>query len=146
MWQSLKILNVFNTLTLQQVFWKTKAFLKKLDSHFLVECTKIENASFRFETALSEANIKTNRIGSSKWQNEPILKNGVLPLTTLFFWKFCYSLRTYYEELIWCTNYANVHILFVSTGVLFEGFFSVWVSLRNLYKSFLSGRKVCSKG
>ena len=28
MWQSLKILNDFNTLTLKQVFWKRKPFLK----------------------------------------------------------------------------------------------------------------------
>ena len=47
-----------------------------------------------------------------KWwlQNGPITKNGVLPATTLFFWKFCFSLRTPYKELICCTNNPNVHI------------------------------------
>ena len=25
-------------------------------------------------------------------------------------WKFCFSKRTSYDELIWCTNYPNVHI------------------------------------
>ena len=55
----------------------------------------------------------------------------MLPVTTLFFWKFCSSLRTYHETiiriiiiyckariiiscsykgLIWCTNYTNVYI------------------------------------
>ena len=33
-------------------------------------------------------------------QNGPIKKNGVLPVTTLFFGKFCFSLRTSYKELI----------------------------------------------
>ena len=26
------------------------------------------------------------------------------------FWKFCFSLRTFYKELIWCTNDPNAHI------------------------------------
>ena len=54
MWQSLQIFNVFNTLTLQKIFWKTKS-----EYRFLVENTKIENASFPYKTAVSEGNIKT---------------------------------------------------------------------------------------
>ena len=34
---------------------------------FLVESTKIESATFPHKTALSEANVKTNRMGSTKW-------------------------------------------------------------------------------
>ena len=30
-------------------------------------------------------------------QNEPITKNEVLPVSTLFFRKFCFSTRTYYK-------------------------------------------------
>ena len=59
--------NVFNTLTLEQVFWKTKTFFKKLEYHLLVETTKIESGSFPFKTALSEVNIKTNRMATTKW-------------------------------------------------------------------------------
>ena len=33
-------------------------------------------------------------------QNGPIAVNGVLPVTTLFFREFCFSLRTSYKELI----------------------------------------------
>ena len=62
----MKILNVFNTLTLIQIFWKTKTFFKKLEYRFLVETTKIENTSFPFKTALSEANVKTNRMATTK--------------------------------------------------------------------------------
>ena len=58
---------VFNILTLKQIFWKTKAFLKKLEYRFLVETTKIQNTLFPFKTALSEANVKTNRMATIEW-------------------------------------------------------------------------------
>ena len=51
----------FETLTL----WKMKTFFKKLEYRFLVESTKIENASFPHKTAISDANVKTNRIVST---------------------------------------------------------------------------------
>ena len=57
----------FQYLTLKQIFWKTKTFFKKLEYRFLVETTKIENTSFPFKTALSEANFKTNRMATTKW-------------------------------------------------------------------------------
>ena len=65
MWQSVEILNVFNTLTLIQIFWKTRTFVKKLENYFLVETTKIENTSFPLRTALSETNVKTNRMAAT---------------------------------------------------------------------------------
>ena len=66
-WQSVKILNVFSTLNLKQIFWKTKTFFKKLEYRFLVERTKIKNASFSYKNAISEANAKTNSMVSTKW-------------------------------------------------------------------------------
>ena len=66
MWQSVEILNVLNILTLIQIFWKTETFFKKLEYRFLVETTKIENKSFPFKTALSEANVKRNRMATTK--------------------------------------------------------------------------------
>ena len=62
----MKVLNVFNTLTLIQIFWKTKNFFKKLEYRFLVETTEIEK-TFSFKTALSKANVKTNRMATKKW-------------------------------------------------------------------------------
>ena len=47
-------------------FLKTKTFLKKLEYRFLAEGTKSENASFPYKTATSEANVKTNRMVSTK--------------------------------------------------------------------------------
>ena len=40
---------------------------KKLEYRFLVEATKIEKTSFPFKTAFSEANVKTNRMETKKW-------------------------------------------------------------------------------
>ena len=67
MWQSVEILNDSNTLTLKQIFWKTKTFFKKLENCFLVESTNIENTLFPYKTAISEADVKTNGMVSSKW-------------------------------------------------------------------------------
>ena len=64
---NLKVSNVLNTLNLKQIFWKTKTFFKKLENHFLVEAIKIENTPFPFKTALSKANVKTNRMVTTKW-------------------------------------------------------------------------------
>ena len=64
--QSLEILNVLNTLMLKPIFSKTKTFFKKLGYHFLVESTVIENATFPYKTAQSEANFKTNRMESTR--------------------------------------------------------------------------------
>ena len=63
-------------------------------------------------------------------QNEPITKNEVLPANTLFFWKFCFILRTSYKEFIWCTNNPNAHIpTFYKHWSFIWRSFSLWVSL-----------------
>ena len=51
-------------------------------------------------------------LGQIKWevQNVYIIKNRVLRLTTLFFKKFCSSVRTSSKELIKSTTNPNVHI------------------------------------
>ena len=81
-------LNVFNALSLKQIFWKTKNVFKKLEYSFLVESTKNENASFPSKTAISEASVKTNRMVN---KNGPITKNIVLPATALFFLKILFQ-------------------------------------------------------
>ena len=57
---------LFSLLSLKLIFWKTKTFSKKLEYRFLVQITKIESAIFSNKTALPEANVKTNRMGSTK--------------------------------------------------------------------------------
>ena len=95
MWQSADILNVFSTLNLKQIFWKTKTFFKKL-----------KYSSFPYKITISESNVKQILWGV---QNGPFTKNGVLPVTSSFFWRFCFNLRTSYKELIWCTNDPNAY-------------------------------------
>ena len=60
------------------IFCKTKSFFIKLEYRFLVETVKIQN-TFSFKTSLLEANVKTNRMATSKW--------------------------TYHKEWIFATNY-----------------------------------------
>ena len=66
--QSVDVLNYFNTSILKQIFWKTKIFFKKLEYCFLVESTKIENASFPYKTAISAANVKTRPITKGEYK------------------------------------------------------------------------------
>ena len=47
MWQSLEILNIFNTLTLKPIFSKSE--------------------SLPYKSSLSEANVKTNRMERTRW-------------------------------------------------------------------------------
>ena len=79
-------------------------FFKKLENSCEVENT-IESITYPYKTTLSEANVKTSRMGST---NGPITKNAALPVS--IFWIFFFSIRTSYKELIWSTNYPNVHI------------------------------------
>ena len=107
MWQWVNSLKVFNTLTLKQIFWKTKIFFKKLEYRFELKTLRLK--THHFHTKLPHQKPMIRQI---EWwlQNGPIKKNGDLPVTSLFFWKFCFSLRTSYKELVWCAKNTNVHI------------------------------------
>ena len=106
MWQSVQILSVFNSLTLKLISWKMNTFFKKLEYRFLVESTKIENASSPCKPGISEAIVKRNKMLTIIWtyQKERSFANNYF-----IFWKFCFSLRTSYAELICCTNNPNDH-------------------------------------
>ena len=62
--ENLKRFQYFN---FETDFLESEIFFKKLEYRFLVESTKIEKASFPYKTAVSEANVKTNRMVSTKW-------------------------------------------------------------------------------
>ena len=128
MWESREILNVFSTWTLKQIFWNAKTVLKKLQYRFLVESSKIENASFPYKTAILEASAKTDRIASTKWTYH---KERSFASNYVNFLKFCFILRTSYKELIWCTNNPNADICpFCERWSFIWRWFSLWVSLR----------------
>ena len=100
-------LNVFNALTLKKNFWKNQTVFKKLEYSFLVESTKIKNITSTYKTALSEANLKTNRKKCiPAVQKGPIKKRGVLPVKKS---RRFFNLRTSNKELIWWTHHPNVH-------------------------------------
>ena len=99
MWQSAKMLNVFSTLTLKQIFWKAKAFFRKMKHFFLVEGSKIENTSFPYKTETSEANVKTNKMVTTKWtyhKERSFASNYVI-----------FLLYHLYSEFFCCTNDPN---------------------------------------
>ena len=59
-------------------------------------------------------------------QNGPIKKNGVLPITTLFFKNFVSVYETLIKSLFDVpTTQMVIFILFVRTRVLFKGAFSL---------------------
>ena len=76
--------------------WKIPTFFRKLGYRFFFESTKFENAYFPYKIALSEANVKTNRMGSTKssYHKEPSFTNNYI----IFFKKKYFSLATFYKE------------------------------------------------
>ena len=129
-WQSREILSVFNTLTLKQIFWKTKTFFKKLEKSFLVESNKIENVTFPYKTALSEDNVKTKRMGRTK---QAYRKERRFTSNCFIFWKILFQyknlLRTFKNLSL--KTYPNVHThTFRNRRSFLWGSFSLWVSLK----------------
>ena len=75
-------------------FLEKERFFQKLDYHFLVERIKIENASFPYKTAISEANVKTNRMVTTKWTYHRELS---FASNYFIFLKVLFQGRTYYK-------------------------------------------------
>ena len=107
MWRPLEILTVFITLFLKLIFWKKGRFFLKTWISFLVQSTKIECTIFSDKTALPEANVKTNRIGITKWT---YYKGRSFVSNYFTFLKIFLQSRTSSKELIRCTNYPNARI------------------------------------
>ena len=79
--QPLETLRVLNTLTLKQIFWKTKTFFKKLKYHYLVRSAKTEIAKFPYKIVLSETSVGKYK---KYVQKGALTNNGVLLVTTYF--------------------------------------------------------------
>ena len=102
MLQWLKVLNLFNTLTLKQIFWKSQTLFKKLEK---LKVLRLTTQHFNIKLLCQKPMLRQIEIGV---QIGPIAKKIVLSITTLFFQKFRFSLTFLYKELIWCPNYPNV--------------------------------------
>ena len=84
-------MNILNTLILKQTLWKMDTFFKKTEvPFFLFESTKIENVSSSYKTTVPEANVKTNRMWSTKWtyHKERRFANNYFLFLFSFFEKF----------------------------------------------------------
>ena len=92
---------------------------------FWGESTKIENALFSYKTAISEANVKTNRIVSTKWTYH---KERSFASECFIFLKILISVLEPLIKSCFDVPKTQVHIsiLFVSAGILFEGYFSLY--------------------
>ena len=79
MWQSLEVLNVFNTLTLKQISGKRKAFPKNWSTVFKFKPLRLKAHHFHAKMLCQKPMLR-----QTEWrlQNEPTTKNGVLPVTT----------------------------------------------------------------
>ena len=68
-------------------FLKNKHFLKNCEYCFLVESTKIDIITFPYKIALSEANIKANRMGSTKltYHKERSFASNPFPFSKILF-------------------------------------------------------------
>ena len=61
--------------------------------HFLVDDTAIENTIFPYKNALLKSNVKTNRIGGTKWTY--LKERSFVTNFFNFFKKFNFSIRTF---------------------------------------------------
>ena len=66
---------------------KKQTLFKRLEYHFLVKSTKIDNITFSYKTALSEANFKTNRMGRTKltYHKEQSFASNHIPFSEILF-------------------------------------------------------------
>ena len=108
-------MNVFNTVTLKQIFWKRKTIFEKLEYQFLVQSTKIEKTIFPHKTALSDVSVKTDRMGSIKWTYN---KEWSFPRNYFIFLKILFQLSI---------NYSNfpIYTFHKHWSFIWESFFSV---------------------
>ena len=137
----MEILNVFNTLTLKKIFWKTKIVFNKLEDRFSIESTKIENATLLCKTNLSKANVTTNRMGSTKWtcRKERSFPSNYFPILKILF---------QLKNLVWRVDLMDQRInclySYFSKASKFLFFFrvlflfSLWLYLNNV--SYLYAR------
>ena len=98
----MKILNVFNSLTLKQIFWKTKTLLQNTEVPFFSW-----KGIISIKTALSEANFKTNKMVTTKWTYN---KGRSFASNYLIFLKILFQFKNSYKELICCTKNPNANI------------------------------------
>ena len=88
-----------------------------MEYRFLTETNKIENASFSYKTALSEANVKTNRMATTKWtyhKEWSFARNFFF----FFFFKFVSVLESFKKSSFGVPMVQmSIFVFFASAGV-----------------------------
>ena len=84
-WQSLEILNVFNSLTFKQIFWKTKPFSKNWKISFYLKVLRLKKKYFHAKLPCQKPILGQIEL---RKQSEPLTKSGVLPRNTSFLKNF----------------------------------------------------------
>ena len=78
-------------------FLKTENFFLNWRSAFQLNILRLKTQHFHTKLPCQKPTLKQTKWGI---QNGLITKNGVLPVTALFFSKFYFSIKTSYKELI----------------------------------------------
>ena len=71
-------------------FLENQDLYKKLEYGFVVKSNKIENASFPYKTSISEDNVKTNRMVTTKWSYH---KERSFSSNYFIFWKNLFQFK-----------------------------------------------------
>ena len=92
-----------------------QTLFKKLEYRFLVESTKIDNITFPYKIALTEANVKTNRMGSTEltYHKEWSFANNHFLFSIILF-----QFRNLVYRVDVPTTQMSIFIVFESIGVL----------------------------
>ena len=108
-----------------------QTLFKKLEYRFLVESTKIDNITFPYKTARSEANVKTNRMGSTKltYHKEQSFVSNHFPFSKILFLfrNLVFRLDLMYQPPKRPYSYFSKALEFY-----FRVFFSLRVSLKSI--------------
>ena len=124
---------------------KTKIFFKKLEYRFLVESTKIENTSFPFKTAPSEANVKTKRMATSEWtyhKEWSFTSNHFIFLEKIFLKTKTFFKKLEYRFLVETTKIENTSFPFKTTLFFWKHIF--WKT-RKFETNFLENKNLFQK-
>ena len=87
----------FQYYNFETIFLKNANSLQKTRALFQLQVLRLKTQHFHTNLLCQKPMLRQIEWGV---QNRPITKNGVLPVTSSFFRKFCFSLRTSHKELI----------------------------------------------
>ena len=95
-------LNTGKRFFLEVSFWRQQ----KKQQKFLNSISQDWKRIISIQNCHIKANVKTNRTVSAKLTYH---KDRSFASNYFLFWKYCFSLRTSYKDMIWCTNNPNAH-------------------------------------